>query len=170
MFGKSVKAGLLGFARPPMVFARGTRSCKSCRRLASRAMPSRLTPVTFPPGRLRDATSPPFTASELDVNTIGIFGVAAFCGPGHSFATGGRNDSNGDFDKLRNQHGQPVIVAVSGAAFDRHVLSDDETGLFEALAKRRHQRGPLVRRGKTEIADDWLRLLLCVRNERKRRR
>src|SRR5262245_9689929 len=78
MVGKSVKAGLLGFARTPMVLARGTRSCKSCRRLASSAMPSRLTPVTFSPGRLSDATSPPFTASELDVNTIGIFGVAAF--------------------------------------------------------------------------------------------
>src|SRR6185436_13730929 len=39
---------------------------------------SRLTPVIFPPGRLSEATSPPFTPSELDVYTIGIFDVATF--------------------------------------------------------------------------------------------
>jgi hypothetical protein len=60
-------------------------------------------------------------------------------GSGHDFAAGGRDHSNRNFDKLCRQCGQPLVLAGYRAIFDRHVLSNDKTGLPQALAERRDQ-------------------------------
>src|SRR6516162_1149866 len=55
----------------------GRRSCRNCRCFELRGDLKKLTPVTFPLGRLRLATSPRSTGSIPPTNTIGIVEVAA---------------------------------------------------------------------------------------------
>jgi hypothetical protein len=60
-----------------MTFARGTVWCRSSNRFALSSDAKTLTPVTFPPGRLRLATRPNRTGWLIPAKTIGIVEVAA---------------------------------------------------------------------------------------------
>jgi hypothetical protein len=55
----------------------GTSSCKSSSYLGPNSLANQLTPVTFPPGRLRLVTRPTLTGSAPLVKTMGIVAVAA---------------------------------------------------------------------------------------------
>ena len=69
--------GLLGLTSNPNSEAAGTNSCSNPNCLATSKLDKKLTPVTFPPGQLRLATSPNCTGSAPIVNTIGMVEVAA---------------------------------------------------------------------------------------------
>ena len=68
---------LFGFTSRAMVLAPGTTSCKSPSCFAASPLFMAPTPVMLPPGRLRLATTPVWTGSAPDMNTIGIAVVAA---------------------------------------------------------------------------------------------
>src|SRR5215831_10790468 len=55
----------------------GTSSPRIPIRLGNDSLPNQLTPVTFPPGRLRLVTRPTLTGSAPLVKTMGISAVAA---------------------------------------------------------------------------------------------
>jgi hypothetical protein len=65
--------GLTSSATAPAV---GTTRCRSSKRFAPTSTFNDVTPVTFPFGRLRLATSPEATGSAPVSNTIGIVAVA----------------------------------------------------------------------------------------------
>src|SRR5262249_59566770 len=73
----SARFGLVGFTTTPIAVELGTISCSSSNCFATRRGEKLLTPVTFPPGRLRLVTSPSSTGSGPASNTIGIVVVAA---------------------------------------------------------------------------------------------
>ena len=60
----------------PSVDAPGASSLRSSIRLATNLLTKKLTPVAFPPGRLRLAMSPSSTGSPPVRNTIGRVSVA----------------------------------------------------------------------------------------------
>ena len=60
----------------PSTAAPGASSLSSSSRFAINLLTKKLTPVTFPPGRLRLATSPNSTGSPPVTNTIGSVDVA----------------------------------------------------------------------------------------------
>ena len=60
-----------------MTAAAVTTSLSKPSRFASATLVNRLTPVAFPPGRLRVATKPSLTGSPPIVKTIGMVDVAA---------------------------------------------------------------------------------------------
>ena len=68
---------LLGLSKTPTVSIPGFTSRKRPRRLASITAFKLLTPVIFPPGRLRLVTNPPATGSPMNTATIGVVRVAA---------------------------------------------------------------------------------------------
>ena len=70
-------SGYPGLTNTPIDAVPGTISFRSPRRLVSNAVPSRLTPVTLPPGRLRLVMMPALTGSVTLMKTIGIVAVAA---------------------------------------------------------------------------------------------
>src|SRR5262249_60274914 len=72
------KGGLIGFTRKPIAAALGTVSCSSSNCLGNRLLAKKLTPVIFPPGRLRLATSPTLMGSAPITKTIGTVVLAAF--------------------------------------------------------------------------------------------
>jgi hypothetical protein len=63
-----------------MMVAEGTNSCSSCNCLGPTSTFNVVTPVRFPPGRLRLLTSPTSTGSTAVAKTIGIVAVAALAG------------------------------------------------------------------------------------------
>ena len=69
--------GLVGSARKPIAAAAGTRSRNNSNRFDPSELIRNVTPVIFPPGRLRLATRPILTGSAPSEKTIGIVAVAA---------------------------------------------------------------------------------------------
>ena len=61
-----------------MTVTEGSSSCISSSRFGATSTFRLVTPVTLPPGRLRQATSPRSTGSPPIPKTIGIVAVAAF--------------------------------------------------------------------------------------------
>src|SRR2546425_987614 len=57
-FASGSAFGLLGLTSKPYTAAVGTISCSNCSRFANNWLEKELTPVMFPPGRLRLATRP----------------------------------------------------------------------------------------------------------------
>ena len=70
--------GLTGFTRNPIEAVLGTVSCSISNCLGNKLLAKKLTPVTFPPGRLRLATIPTSTGSAPITKTIGTVVLAAF--------------------------------------------------------------------------------------------
>ena len=70
--------GLIGFTRKPIEADLGSVSCSTSNCLGNRLLAKKLTPVTFPPGRLRLATSPTLMGSAPITKTVGTVVLAAF--------------------------------------------------------------------------------------------
>src|SRR5262252_2355484 len=74
----SAAGGKSGLMSTPIRATPGTRSRNNPSRFGSIRLVNRVTPVTFPPGRLKLSTKPALTGSPPIPNTIGIVVVAAF--------------------------------------------------------------------------------------------
>ncbi len=73
-------------------------------------------------------------------------------------------------DEIGGQCGQPIVLILCPAVFDRHVLSLDVAGFAQPLAKRGHVRCSRTRRANDEVADHRHRLLLRAKGARCRHR
>jgi hypothetical protein len=105
-----------------------------------------VTPVTLPPGRLKLATRPAATvatAGEDDRDRRGRVFCCA-CGNGAAY---GRDDVDLAADEFGGQCGQPIILALHPAVFDRDVLALDVAGFAQSLVERRSERRKRARRG-----------------------
>src|SRR5262249_9212686 len=71
-------------------------------------------------------------------------------------------------DQFGRQRWQAVILVLSEAVHDRHVLALDVAGVFEALAKSAQPVRNRVRQLISEEPDRWHRQLLCSSRERPR--
>ena len=138
--------GLFGFTSRAITPACGTSSDSSSSRLGISSAVSMLTPVRLPPGRARLATRPAPTGSPPPMKTIGIVEVALFAA---SAAAVPPCHDHVDLaaDEVGGQCGQPIIVALRPAVFDRHVLSLDVAGFAQSLAERGHKRCMRAGRG-----------------------
>ena len=74
--------GLSGFTSSPTVTASGTSLRNRSRRFPNSSLLITVTPVMFPPGRLRLSTRPNSTGSEPNPKTIGMVAVAALAANG----------------------------------------------------------------------------------------
>src|SRR5262249_9068837 len=129
--------GLVGLMSSAMMVAIGTRSCSSASRFGPTSTPKLDTPVRLPPGRLRLATSPAWTASAATLKTIGIVEVAALAsrtaGPFAKItATPGRAKAAA---QVGRHNRQSFIVSLGPAVFDKHVTTFDVPGLAQTLAE-----------------------------------
>src|SRR6516162_11961943 len=122
-------------------------SCNNCKRFGSSSADIWVNPVVLSAGWASDATKPCPTGSLTCMNTTGILRVAA----SRAVVPAGRRRSGG-------QGGQPVIVALCPAVFDRHVLSLDVAGFAQPLVERSHLGRN--RADAAEEADHRHRLLL----------
>ena len=115
----------------------GTNSLSSSSCFASNSLAKKLTPVTFPPGRLRLSTKPILTGSEPRLNTIGIVVVAVF--PRHRRGAACRgDDSNSPTHKI-GSHGWELIGLVLGPpVFDRDIPGVDKARFAQALKEGGH--------------------------------
>ena len=129
-----------------------------------------LTPVMFPPGRLKLATRP-----RRD-------GIAAECGDDRNrrrrglgrqrrrFAAGRSKHGHRPAREFRRQRRQSVVLALRPAVFDRHVPAFDVSVFGQSPTERGHHMRALVGRRCAEIPDHRHRRLLRARRERPRRR
>src|SRR5262249_17236825 len=83
--------------------------------------------------------------------------------------TSGRNDYRYlPANQFGRQLRQPLVLTLSPAIFDRHVLALDIAGVLEALAECAHTVRKRVRRCTAEEPDHRHGRLLCARRERPR--
>ena len=73
------------------------------------------------------------------MKTIGIVEVALFAASAAGVPLG-HDHVDLAADEIGGQCGQPIIVALRPAVFDRHVLSLDIAGFAQSLAERGHKR------------------------------
>src|SRR4051812_10670928 len=73
-------------------------------------------------------------------------------------------------DEIGGQCGQPIVMALRPAVFDRQILSLDVAGFAQSLAERGHKWCTQARRPGAEVSDHRHRLLLRPRRERPRDR
>ena len=95
-----------------------------------------LKPVRLPPGRARLATRPAATGSLPPRKTIGIVEVALFAASAEGVAARRHDHVDLAADEIGGQGGQPIIMALRPAVFDRHVLSLDIAGFAQSLPER----------------------------------
>ncbi len=92
-----------GFARTATRDAAGTASFNRLRRLALSSGLFSVTPVTFPPGRVRVATRPTANGSETAAKTIGMVVVAFLAASDNQRRIVGRHGHPiGECDAIRN--------------------------------------------------------------------
>ena len=131
--------GLLGFTSRAITLACGTSSDSSSTSLGISSMVRMLKPVRLPPGRARLATRPLSTGSPPTSKTIGIVEVALFAASAE-----GRPPCHDHIDlaadEIGDQCGQPIIVVLRPAVFDRYVLPLDIAGFAQSLAERGDER------------------------------
>jgi hypothetical protein len=98
-----------------------------------------LTPVMFPPGRARLATSPDPTGSATVENTTGTVVVAPFAAsaPGVAKAT---MTSTPQFDEVGGESRETFVAPFGPAQLQGHVLAFDVPELGEPLPQRRDVR------------------------------
>ncbi len=161
--------GLFGFTSRAITPAWGTSSESSSSRLGISSTARMLTPVRLPPGRARLATRPAPTGSAPMTKTIGIVEVALFAASAEGDAAR-RDHVDLAADEIGGQCGQPIIVALRPAVFDRHVLSLDIAGFAQSLVERGHIRCSRAGRAGAEEADHRHRLLLRAQGARRRHR
>src|SRR6516164_8689188 len=136
--------GLFGLTRRPIRPALGRISCSSSIRLATRSTPMKVTPVTFPPGRLRLGTKPARTGSEAVVNTMGIVFVACIAALIATSLAPARMTLIAA-DKITRHRRQPVKLTFRPSLFDGHVAALDKTDVAKTLVESDHAIGPLRR-------------------------
>src|SRR5436190_23717396 len=107
-----------------------------------------LTPVMLPPGWLRLATSPILTGSNPAVKTIGI--AAVDLTP----------------DEIGCEFGQPIVLVLCKAVFERHILAFDKPGFIQALTERSQKLRVIIAAPRGEYPDHRGLRLLRTRRER----
>jgi hypothetical protein len=142
----SRRIGAVGIDERPIRPAFGISSRSTSSRFASSSTVNAPVPVTLPPDRLRLATRPSLTGSEVAVKTIGC----CLCSNRSSGAAAGDYHRDGAVNQLRRECRQPIILVVRPAIFDLHVAAFDIAALGQAIAERSHEaaRSVLRRAGK----------------------
>src|SRR5215471_5883187 len=164
MLGTS-NEGFSGSSKTATMATLGTSSCNSSSRFApSRLPPKNVTPVRFPPGRLRLATRPIFTGSSPTTNTIGTVGSATLTASNAGVL---RTITAGlAAEQVGGEARQPIRLIVRPALLDSDVASVDEPFLAQAVAKLRHDRRE-QRSGRAAQQPDYRQpRLLRARRER----
>src|SRR5262249_7980636 len=138
--------GLVGFTNAATRPALGSRWRRRLNVFGPSSFDRKLTPVTFPPGRLRLATRPFLTGSPPMLKTIGIVVVAAFGHKDPFRAIHAADDRDLTADQVGYERGQPVILKLGKAEFDRHTAAFDKAGFAQALAESPHAIQNRVRR------------------------
>ncbi len=151
--------GLFGFTSRAITPAWGTSSESSSSRLGISSVAMMLTPVRLPPGRARLATRPARPGRRRRKDDRDRRG-RVFCRQCRRSAAAGRDHVDLAADEIGGQCGQPIIVALRPAVFDRHVLSLDIAGFAQSLAERGHNGAYGAGRPAAEEADHRHRLLL----------
>src|SRR5215831_18502298 len=100
----------------------GCRHQIALSRFAPNASVARFAPVTFPPGRLRLAIRPSFTASEPPAKTIGIVEVAAFAASVDTSPPIAAITATCDLTNSAAIAGQSIILTVRPAECEVHIL------------------------------------------------
>ncbi len=119
-----------------MAAAAGNKLMQKFQALGSEGGTEELTPVMFPPGRLKLATMPALTGSPPNKKTIGIVVVAALAATRRGSAAGGDDDGDAPGDEVGRQRRQPIILTLGPAEGDVHVLAFDIAELLQAPAER----------------------------------
>ena len=130
---------LFGFTSRAITLAWGTSSDSSSSRLGISSTVRMLTPVRLPPGRARLATRPRLDRVAADDEDDRDRRGCAFR---RECRRGAARHDHVDLaaDEVGGQCGQPIIVTLRPAVFDRHVLSLDIAGFAQSLAERGHKR------------------------------
>src|SRR5262249_41913515 len=116
-----VRPELLGFTRTAIRVAAGRSSRSNSSRLATSSVPIRVTPVTFPSGRLRLGTKPAVTGSEAVTNTIGDRLRCRHHRPHSDVRRARTDDCNLAADEVGGHSRQPVELTFRPAVFDPYV-------------------------------------------------
>src|SRR5215510_5730560 len=142
--------GLAGFQSKAMRDTFGTTPLSSSIFLPTRSGAIIDSPVMFPPGRPRLATSPLATGSSTSPMTMGIVLVACWAariaGTPPSY-----NDVHLQPDQIGGEGGEPIIVVLRPSGLHRDVLAFDPAQLAEALLKSQENAPPC--KGWRKISD-----------------
>ena len=91
-------------------------------------------------------------------------------GNGRSGRTGGKDHSHLATNQIGGERGQPIVLAVGPAVFNRDIFAFDIARLFQAALECAHERTPLGGGRAAEESDHRHRGLLCAPPARPRRR
>ena len=112
----------------------GATSFSSCSRFPTISGPgSSDSPVTFPPGRARLATTPMPTGSVMPHITMGIVAIARLAA-GHR-PPASHEQIRLEADQLVDQVRGPLVLSLGVTPFDDEVLALDPSPLTQALAQ-----------------------------------
>jgi hypothetical protein len=111
------------FTRTEIDVADGTNSRSSPSRFASSSELTVVTPVRFPPGRLRLATRPSCTGSAVLSKTIGIDVIADFCCQWGGRAARSHNERSLAANQIGSKCGQPLDLIFGLAVFDHNIAT-----------------------------------------------
>ena len=150
----------------------GSVSFSNSNRLPKISPPaSTASPVTFPPGRARLATSPALTGSRPVVMTIGMV-VVAFMAATVIGLIPVTNDVHAEPDQVCGKRRQPFHLAVGEAVLDDDILANAVAEAPQALFERFNEMERLLPGRDRQVSDpvDPPCRLLRTRGQRPRRR
>jgi hypothetical protein len=92
------------------------------------------------------------------MNTIGIVAVDGLRGSGHNVAAAGGDHLNAAADQIVRQFGEPIVMAIRPAEFDRKITAFDISLVRNSGTERGDKRGIRVGAACTQETD---RALFC---------
>ena len=156
----SARAGLAGLTSTAIAVAVGSNSCSTSSRFGPTSTPRLVTPVRFPPGWIRLATSPALTGSTATAKTVGTVVVAALAAtavgvppPATSTVTGRRASS---VASAGSRLFWPSAQRYSIATFWPSTYPDSFNPCWNARRRTTYKSGEaLLRKPMTGIAGCW---------------